>query len=141
MARELAASRPPAKTNGCASKSGTIGDPLPCRSMESLKELYAVHGQAHVFEGYERLADDARKELEGTLASLNPARLNEIFHSSTADDAKVCACHSRASVHPCVRVLVHSCVPPTLPADLPLLPPRSTHHSPRPAPWGCPLSR
>ncbi len=72
--------------------------------MESLKELYAVHGQAHVFEGYERLADDARKELEGTLASLNPARLNEIFHSSTADDAKVCACHSRASVHPCIRV-------------------------------------
>ena len=72
--------------------------------MESLKELYAVHGQAHVFEGYERLADDARKELEGTLASLNPARLNEIFHSSTADDAKVCACHSRAFVHPCIRV-------------------------------------
>ena len=99
--------------------------------MESLKELYAVHGQAHVFEGYERLADDARKELEGTLASLNPARLNEIFHSSTADDAKVCACHSRASVHPCIRafVLVHSCVPPTLPADLPLLDPSQSASS------------
>jgi len=101
-----------------SSKSGTIGDPLPCRRMESLKELYAVHGQAHVFEGYERLPDDKRKELETTLASLNPARLNGIFDSSTADDAKVCACHSRAFVRSCVRAFVHSCVPPTLTSSL-----------------------
>jgi len=93
-----------------------------------------VHGQAHVFEGYERLPDDKRKELETTLASLNPARLNGIFDSSTADDAKVCACHSRAFVRSCVRAFVRA-------SDADLLPPRSTHGSPRPAPWGCPLSR
>ena len=56
--------------------------------MESLKELYAVHGQAHVFEGADSLDSGARSELVSCLQGLNPARLNEIFQTSTAEEKR-----------------------------------------------------
>jgi len=61
---------------------------LPIRYMDSLQELWAAHGQGHVLDAASKLTPDDLETLKAQLLASNPQRLNDIFESSTKDEAK-----------------------------------------------------
>ena len=56
--------------------------------MESLRELWAANGQGHVLDSADKLTSGDLETLKAQLLASNPQRLNEIYESSTGDEAK-----------------------------------------------------